>query len=82
MVSKYQKQISSYEYSNIEGTQQSGVLNLKLADIVQDGDILRAARAMAKEILEEDPLLQAPKNARLLRQLQLSQRKHGFGQIS
>ncbi|BDS14984.1 ATP-dependent DNA helicase RecG [Aureispira anguillae] len=67
---------------NIEGTQQSGVLNLKLADIVQDGDILRAARAMAKEILEEDPLLQAPKNARLLRQLQLSQRKHGFGQIS
>jgi len=67
---------------NIEGTQQSGVLNLKLANIVQDGDILRAARSIAQEILAEDPLLKAPKNAPLLRQLQLSQKKHGFGQIS
>ena len=67
---------------NIEGTQQSGVLNLKLANIIQDGDILRAARSIAQGILEEDPLLKAPKNAPLLRQLQLSQKKHGFGQIS
>lgn len=67
---------------NIEGTQQSGVLNLKLANIAQDGAILRAARSIAQEILEEDPLLKDPKNAPLLRQLKLSQRKQGFGQIS
>ncbi|CAA6829093.1 MAG: ATP-dependent DNA helicase RecG (EC [uncultured Aureispira sp.] len=67
---------------NIEGTQQSGVLNLKLANIIQDAAILRAARGIAQEILAEDPLLKAPKNAPLLRQVQLSQKKHGFGQIS
>lgn len=67
---------------NIEGTQQSGVLNLKLANIVQDGDILRAARSVAQEILAEDPLLEQEKNVVLLKQLQLSQNKHGFGQIS
>lgn len=67
---------------NIEGTQQSGVLNLKLASIVDDGDILRAARDIAKKILEEDPKLALPKHLPLLEELQRSQRKQGFGQIS
>lgn len=67
---------------NIEGTQQSGVLNLKLASIVDDGDILRAARDIAKKILEEDPKLALPKHKPLLEELQRSQRKQGFGQIS
>jgi ATP-dependent DNA helicase RecG len=67
---------------NIEGTQQSGVLNLKLASIVEDGEILRAARDIAKKILAEDPKLELPKHQPLLEELQRSQRKHGFGQIS
>lgn len=67
---------------NIEGTQQSGVLNLKLASIVDDGEILRAARDIAKKILEEDPDLMLPKHLPLLEELQRNQRKHGFGQIS
>lgn len=67
---------------NIEGTQQSGSLNLNLASIVEDGDILRAARKIAQEILDEDPRLQLPKNKALQDQLQRTQRKFGFGQIS
>ncbi|MFK7934351.1 MAG: ATP-dependent DNA helicase RecG [Saprospiraceae bacterium] len=42
---------------NIEGTQQSGILNLKIADLAKDGRILQAAREIAKRILEDDPFL-------------------------
>ncbi len=40
---------------DIMGTQQSGVLNLKIADIVKDNDILQHARFYAKKILLKDP---------------------------
>jgi ATP-dependent DNA helicase RecG len=39
---------------SIEGTQQSGTLNFRLVDLVQDGKILARARKLAQEILEED----------------------------
>lgn len=42
---------------NLMGTQQSGVLNLKIADVVKDSKILIAARNMAIAVLEEDPNL-------------------------
>ncbi|MEM6687146.1 MAG: ATP-dependent DNA helicase RecG [Bacteroidota bacterium] len=42
---------------NIMGTQQSGVLNLKIADIVKDNDILKTARYYAQKILKSDPNL-------------------------
>jgi len=48
---------------NIMGTQQSGVLNLKIADVVKDSPILHKARQAAKELLEEDPNLSKPENA-------------------
>ncbi len=67
---------------NIEGTQQSGVLNFKLADIIQDADILHTARRIAKEILTDDPTLQKPENQPLLQHLLSTQKTHGFGQIS
>ena len=47
---------------DIMGTQQSGILNLKIADIVQDNQILQVARAFAQQILKEDPNLALPKN--------------------
>lgn len=47
---------------NIMGTQQSGVLNLKIADVVRDTDILYKARNSAIEILQEDPNLSKEKN--------------------
>ncbi|MGB1217440.1 MAG: ATP-dependent DNA helicase RecG, partial [Saprospiraceae bacterium] len=43
---------------SIEGTQQSGVINFKLADIVKDGKILKATREIAQGILEDDPKLE------------------------
>lgn len=45
---------------DIMGTQQSGVLNLKIADIVKDNDILKAARYYAMQLLKNDPGLQKP----------------------
>lgn len=55
---------------NIEGTQQSGMLNLRIADLAKDGRILQAAREIAAEILEEDPFLTQPKHASLLQNIQ------------
>lgn len=48
---------------NIMGTQQSGVLNLKIADVVKDTPILHEARLAAAELLEQDPNLSKPENA-------------------
>jgi len=39
---------------NIMGTQQSGVLNLKIADIAKDQELLILARESAKKILDSD----------------------------
>jgi len=47
---------------DIMGTQQSGVLNLKIADIVKDNQILKLARSHAMRILKEDPKLALDKN--------------------
>jgi ATP-dependent DNA helicase RecG len=42
---------------DIMGTQQSGVLNLRIADIIKDKDILEQARYYAKNVLKLDPSL-------------------------
>ena len=47
---------------DLMGTQQSGVLNLQIADIVKDNDILKTARHLATRVLKEDPNLQMEKN--------------------
>jgi ATP-dependent DNA helicase RecG len=51
---------------DLMGTQQSGVLNLKIADIVKDKDILQLARYHAKKILTTDPSLKQPKNKAII----------------
>ncbi|NJB87441.1 ATP-dependent DNA helicase RecG [Lewinella marina] len=53
----------------IDGTQQSGVLQMRIADLAQDGRILSAARDRAKDILEADPELQRPEHRLLSRYL-------------
>ncbi|HEY6062163.1 MAG TPA: ATP-dependent DNA helicase RecG [Chitinophagaceae bacterium] len=55
---------------DIEGTRQSGVLNFKLASIVQDRSILDIARNMVAALLETDPDLESAGNLRLKRFLQ------------
>ena len=47
---------------DLMGTQQSGVLRLKIANIIQDKELLGIARESAKNILKEDPKLISPKN--------------------
>ncbi|MDU8886869.1 ATP-dependent DNA helicase RecG [Yeosuana sp. MJ-SS3] len=68
---------------DIMGTQQSGVLNLKIADIVKDNDILQHARFYAKKILKDDPTLTKPENKTLLfTYKQLSKYKNIWNYIS
>lgn len=50
---------------NIEGTQQSGILNFKIADLARDGRILQTARELAARILDDDPKLEKPEHQRL-----------------
>ena len=50
---------------NMMGTQQSGVLNLKIADVVRDSPILYRARNSALEILQDDQNLTKVKNNRI-----------------
>jgi len=51
---------------DLMGTQQSGVLNLRIADIVKDTAILQKARNVAIEILKNDPNLKALENKNIL----------------
>ena len=50
---------------DLEGTAQSGILNLQIADLAKDGKILQAARDIANEILDDDPKLEKPENERI-----------------
>jgi len=47
---------------NIEGTQQSGVLDLKLANLSFDQKLLIEARETVKQLLEDDPELKSETN--------------------
>ena len=51
---------------DIMGTQQSGVIDLKIADLILDRKILTYARKFAKKILEDDKNLTKDKNNNLL----------------
>lgn len=51
---------------DIMGTQQSGVLNLKIADVIKDKDILAQARYYAKQVLSNDPSLASPEHKMIL----------------
>jgi ATP-dependent DNA helicase RecG len=45
---------------DIMGTQQSGELDLKIADLVKDGPLVALARDKARELLAKDPRLELP----------------------
>jgi ATP-dependent DNA helicase RecG len=50
---------------DVMGTQQSGVPDLKMADLLIDREIVSAARYIATRLLEADPTLTASENALL-----------------
>jgi ATP-dependent DNA helicase RecG len=68
---------------DLEGTQQSGILDLKIADIVQDEKILKFARNLAFDIINEDPGLESVKYERLNRHLKhIGRNEQNWGLIS
>ena len=50
---------------DIMGTQQSGILNLNIANLATDGLIVNHARKAAKEILADDPKFEKPENQKI-----------------
>lgn len=50
---------------DIQGTQQSGSLDFKIADIIKDEELVAYTRKLAMQVLERDPELRLPENKRL-----------------
>jgi ATP-dependent DNA helicase RecG len=67
---------------DLEGTRQSGALDLHLADLVADRQVLEASRAAAEELLEEDPELQSADNQGLRDFLVAQKDKNRWSKIS
>ena len=69
---------------DLEGTAQSGLpFDLKIANIVRDGNLLQTAREAAEAIIEADPLFEQSKNALFRQRLdQLRREKINFAEIS
>jgi ATP-dependent DNA helicase RecG len=67
---------------DIEGTRQSGVLNFKLASIVQDRPLLEVARRFAENITDTDPELSSAENLRIRKFLEINQGKTAWSRIS
>ena len=54
---------------DLMGTQQSGIMDLLIADLSKDAPILTLARDAAQQLLSTDPELTQPDNAAILRQV-------------
>lgn len=59
---------------DLMGTQQSGVPDLRIADLAKDGELLKEAREAALQLLTVDPDLRSPENQVVATQIR-SQRK-------
>jgi ATP-dependent DNA helicase RecG len=68
---------------DIMGKQQSGVLNLQIADLVRDKDILQLARQYAVKLLKEDAPMEKSEHATLRKAfMELSKKKNIWNYIS
>jgi len=67
---------------DIEGTRQSGLLNFKLANIIEDRKILEAARLTAEKIIHEDAKLSTPQNSCLREFMESEKGKTAWSKIS
>ena len=67
---------------DLDGTRQSGAINLRLADLAQDTHILEAARAEAFTIIDTDPDLRLPEHQPLRRFLQTEAHDNVWSKIS
>ncbi|MEO6818156.1 MAG: ATP-dependent DNA helicase RecG [Ginsengibacter sp.] len=67
---------------DIEGTRQSGLLNFKLANIIEDKPILEAARIVSDKIIAEDANLEKDENQCLKNFLNAKRGKTVWSKIS
>lgn len=68
---------------DLSGTQQSGIVDLLLADLAKDGEILRVARETVQAILEEDPELDLEKYSMIREQVaSISANQSNWSRIS
>ena len=68
---------------DIMGKQQSGILNLQIADLVKDRDILMLAREYAMKLLKDDASMDKPEHARLREVfIEMSKKKNIWNYIS
>ena len=68
---------------DIMGTQQSGVLNLQIADLVKDRDILQIARNYALKLLKDDASMSKPEHQTLRTVfVEMSKKKNIWNYIS
>jgi ATP-dependent DNA helicase RecG len=67
---------------DIDGTRQSGALNFKLANIINDRQTLIEAKEIATAICEKDPTLSTAENATLKAYLLSQKSKIGWGKIA
>ena len=68
---------------DLQGTQQSGILNLKIANLASDGELVAKTHKIASYILEHDELLEKPENRLLMKQLeQIKKGGQNWGRIS
>lgn len=67
---------------DIEGTRQSGLLNFKLANIIDDKQMLETARIVADEIINQDPELNLPENSGMRNFLRSKRDKTVWSKIS
>ena len=51
---------------DLSGTQQSGVMDLKISDLAKDAQILLLSRSCAQELLTTDPNIEKQENSRIL----------------
>jgi ATP-dependent DNA helicase RecG len=67
---------------DIEGTRQSGLLNFKIANIIQDRAMLEVAKNIATQIVEIDPDLNLAENLHVKEYLQIQNGKTVWSKIS
>jgi ATP-dependent DNA helicase RecG len=67
---------------DMEGTMQSGVLDLRIASITEDRDLLETVRKEAQHILEKDNELNNPEHVLLNEYLMLYRKTNKWGAIS
>jgi len=68
---------------DLMGTQQSGVLDLKISNLARDGQIVTLAREAAKKLLEEDPQFLLPEHQSLKEAIRvILKKKPNWGRIA